>query len=365
MLDMPSRKPDYNRLVTVLRREGEPDKVPFYEHFVDKEVMEAILDEPMPNLSSEFSLELKERYVLFLIKFYSKLGYDYVPLEVPLNLPRNNLLITTDIAYLSRGTRTWQNENEGVIETWEDFERYPWPDLENAADLTYFELLLKFLPDNMGIIGGVAGGVFEHVSWLMGLAPLSRALYKDKKLVERMFEKIGSIIVKVDEDILSKTDSRLIALRMGDDLGFKQGTFVSPEILRKYVFPWQKKCADLAHRRGLPFILHSCGNLKNIMKDLINYVGIDAKHSFQDEIEPVWEAKIKYGNNIAILGGVDVDKLARFPEDSLRTYVKKILKSCASGGGYALGSGNTITNYIPLKNYIAMLDEGEKFKFNR
>jgi len=51
----------------------------------------------------------------------------------------------------------------------------------------------------MGIVGGVAGGVFEYVSWLMGLAPLCKALYTNRLLVEKMFEKIGSIIVKVDE----------------------------------------------------------------------------------------------------------------------------------------------------------------------
>ncbi|MCX8171804.1 MAG: uroporphyrinogen-III decarboxylase-like protein, partial [Candidatus Bathyarchaeota archaeon] len=243
--------------------------------------------------------------------------------------------------------------------TIEDFEAYPWPDPEDAADLTYFELLERLLPDDMGVVGGVGGGVFEHVSWLMGMVPLCRAVYRDKDLVERMFDKIGSIIVRVDEEIAKM--GKLIALRMGDDMGYKKGTFLSPDILRKYVFPWQKKCVEIAHRRGLPFILHSCGNLKGVMDDLINYVGIDAKHSFEDEIEPVWEAKNRYGDRIAILGGVDVDKLSRMPEKALRSYVRDILDRCAPGGGYALGSGNSIANYIPVENYLAMLDEGEKF----
>jgi len=354
------RKPDYRRLITVLKREGEPDRVPFYEHFVDKEVMEAILGEAIPALSLDLSPELKVKHVSALIKFYRKMGYDYVPLEVPLNLPRANRLRAKDTAPLSRGLREWQDENRGEIETMEDFETYPWPSPDEAADLTYFEILERLLPEDMGIVGGADGGVFEYVSWLMGLVPLCKALYMNRPLIEKMFEKIGSIIVKVDEEI-SKT-GRLIALRMGDDMGYKKGTFLPPEILRKYVFPWQKKCAETAHRRGLPFILHSCGNLKNIMPDLIDYVGIDAKHSFQDEIEPVWEAKGNYGGRIAILGGVDVDKLCRMQIKPLKKYVRKILERCSPGGGYALGSGNTITNYTPIENYIAMLDEGEKFQ---
>jgi len=353
------RKPDYRRLLTVLRREGEPDRVPFYEHFVDKEVMELILGETIPALSLNLSVDLKKKHILSLIRFYRKMGYDYVPFEIPLNLPRTNRLRARDTATLSRGIREWQDENRGEIETMEDFEEYPWPDLEEAADLTYFDLLEKLLPEDMGVVGGVSGGVFEHVSWLMGMVPLCRAVYKDRRLVEKMFDKVGSIIVGVDEEI-SKM-GKLIALRMGDDMGYKKGTFLSPEILRRYVFPWQKRCAEISHKRGLPFILHSCGNLKGVMDDLINYVGIDAKHSFQDEIEPAWEAKSKYGDRIAILGGVDVDKLSRMPEKSLRGYVREVLKRCAPGGGYALGSGNSIANYIPVENYLAMLDEGEKF----
>jgi|GEM_PF-6716568 len=41
------------------------------------------------------------------------------------------------------------------------------------------------------------------------------------------------------------------------------------------------------HRHGKPFILHCCGQVDAIMEDLIETVGIDAKHSFQDNIEPV------------------------------------------------------------------------------
>jgi len=64
------KKPDYRRFITVLKREGEPDKVPFYEHFVDKEIMESILGETIPELSFDLSPELKEKHILALIKFY-------------------------------------------------------------------------------------------------------------------------------------------------------------------------------------------------------------------------------------------------------------------------------------------------------
>jgi len=362
------REPDYNRILMALKREGEPDKVPFYEHLVDKEIIEAVLGKPIPTIPGALSgtyfeppMKHKEMHVLALIKFYRKLGYDYVPFEIPLKLSRTNIEQTKDPARYSRGLRAWQSESKGAITTIEEFENYPWPgEPEEAADLTYIELFDKHLPENMGLIAGSCGGVFENVSWLMSLTHLLKAVYFDKSLVEKMFEKIGSLIYKVDE-LIVKSSEKLIALRMGDDLGYIQGTFLPPAMLRKYVFPWYKRLVDLAHSKDLPFILHSCGNLRRIMDDLIN-IGIDAKHSFEDKIEPVWEAKEKYGDKIALLGGVDVNKLATMPSDKLRRHVRFVLERCAPGGGYALGSGNSITNYIPIENYLAMLEEGEKYK---
>jgi hypothetical protein len=42
-------EPDFERFVKVLWGE-EPDHVPFYEHLVDNEVIEAIIGEPVPAL---------------------------------------------------------------------------------------------------------------------------------------------------------------------------------------------------------------------------------------------------------------------------------------------------------------------------
>ena len=90
-------------------------------------------------------------------------------------------------------------------------------------------------------------------------------------------------------------------------------------------------------------------------------VGIDALHAFEDVSYPVTRYKGQWGERIGIMGGVDVDKLARFDEDSLRRYVREILDSCMQGGRYVFGSGNSITNYVPVENFIIMIDEGLKW----
>ena len=145
-------------------------------------------------------------------------------------------------------------------------------------------------------------------------------------------------------------------------MGFHTDTLASPEILREKILPWHKRCAETAHKKGKLYLLHNCGNIEKIMDDLIDDVKIDARHSFEDSIMPVTEAYKKYGSRIAILGGIDVDFLCRADENAIRKRVKNTLHVCMEGTGYCLGTGNTVANYIPLENYLTMLDEGRKYK---
>lgn len=352
-------QPDFERLKKVLLRQGEPDRVPFYEHYVDDEVVEAISGQAITKLDTTDPEQIKT-YVDILVDFYVQQGYDYVPLERFLNLPRNNVVRGTDTAELSRDTREWQDENEGVITTWAEYEAYPWPAEGDLVNYRMFEYAAKALPDGMKIIGGVAGGVFEHLSWMMGLVPLSLALYDTPDLIKAMVEKITAMILNVDRNILDICGDAFGALRMGDDLGYKTATMLDPKVLREEIFPYQKQIVDLAHERGLPFVLHSCGYLEEIMDDLIDTVGIDAKHSFEDAIIPVTVWKPKWADRVAVLGGVDMDKLCLLGEQELRAYTNHILDVCTPGGNWAFGSGNSIANYVPVKNYLIMLEEGRK-----
>ena len=80
--------------------------------------------------------------------------------------------------------------------------------------------------------------------------------------------------------------------------------------------------------------------------------------SFTHVIMPVEEVKKKCGNRIAILGGIDVSFLTTASVDEVRRRTREVLDRCTPGGGYALGTGNSVANYIPVENYIAMLETG-------
>jgi uroporphyrinogen decarboxylase len=104
--------------------------------------------------------------------------------------------------------------------------------------------------------------------------------------------------------------------------------------------------------------LHSCGNLSEVYEDLVDDCKIDAKHSFEDVILPVTEFKKMYGDRITPIGGLDVDFICRASDDDLRRYVRKCVAECFHDGHWALGTGNSLTNYMPVEKYLIVLDEG-------
>ena len=115
--------------------------------------------------------------------------------------------------------------------------------------------------------------------------------------------------------------------------------------------------AQMAHQAGRLYLLHSCGQTAAIMDDLIDDVGIDAKHSFEDAIVPIGEFQRRWGDRIGVMGGVDVDKLTRLAPDDLRRHVRGIIDECAPRGRFVIGSGNSVPDYVPVENYLTMVDE--------
>jgi uroporphyrinogen decarboxylase len=193
----------------------------------------------------------------------------------------------------------------------------------------------------------------------MGYETLCFALFEQRDLVRAIADKLIEHYRKCMERILQF--DRVKMIWGSDDMGFKTSLMLPPKELREFVFPGHKMLAEMAHGTGRLYLLHACGKLDKILEDLISDIKIDGKHSFEDTIMDVRDAKRQYGSRIALLGGIDVDFLCRSAEDSIRKRVRETLDVCQPGGGYCLGTGNSVANYIPIRNYLAMLDEGRLY----
>ena len=336
------RDVDFSQFLKVLRRQGRPSYLPFYEHVASSGFIAERTGTRFDRMGYD-----DEGFWRIYVDFWLGMGYDCVPVEIPPALPLPS--------HENEKGSSSGSEARVAIRTWEDFERYPWPRPESAVDCRHFETVAKLLPAGVKIVGGVCAGPYEWVSSMMGTIGLSYAIADTPDLVEAVFQRVGEIHLATNRHLA--TLDAIGALRQGDDLGFKTSTFLSPEQLRQWVFPIYRGLAANAHAHGKPFILHSCGNLAEVYEDLID-CQIDAKHSFEDVILPVDQFKQRYGKRITPLGGLDVDIICRSSPDELRRYARTMIERCFADGWWALGTGNSLTNYMPVENYLVVLEEG-------
>ncbi len=354
-LPLSNPRPDVEKFLAVLAGKAQAFPPPLVEYIVDEFVMAPILEDVLgrPWSGGGPGRESQRRHLDNFIEFWLRMGYDFVRFEQGLPFPIKQIL-APDTAPDSSKQRAWSEEHAGSIQTWDDFERYPWPKIEDM-DFFSFDYINANLPEGMGLLTCHAGGIFEHLSWIMSLEGLGLALIDNPELVQAVSDKIGGLFLKFYSHLLDL--DRVAAIFAGDDMGFRTGTLISPTDLRRYCLPWHKRLAALAHGKGIPYYLHSCGQVEAIMEDLIEDVRIDGKHSFEDAITPVEKFQARYGERIAVLGGLDVHILSISPPEGVRLKTRALIETCGKRGRFAIGSGNSIPSYVPVANYLAMVDE--------
>jgi len=330
------RKPDYTQLLKVLNKQV-PDRPTLYEFLTNWHIDRVLVSDIAKKNDGFDDLRIS-------IQAFKAAGYDYV------SLPGSDFKFETK----KRDHIKTQSLNDAdSISDWESYEKYEWPNPENF-DNKILDMATEEMPEGMGIVVHGNCGVFENVIALVGFDNLCMMLFDEPDLVQQIFNDVGSRFVKYYDQAAQHPG--VIAVMSNDDWGFNTATMLSPKDMRKYVIPWHKKIVETCHKHNKPTILHSCGQLDEVMDDIVNDIKYDAKHSYQDAIRPVEEAYEKYKGQIAVLGGIDVDFMARSTPKEIEKRCRAMIERTTKDGGYALGTGNSVPDFIPHENYFAMID---------
>jgi uroporphyrinogen decarboxylase len=335
--------PDYRHMLDVLHNRR-PARLPLYEHIVSPAVMEKILGVRFADALRAKPADLPAFFGPYC-RFFREMTYDTVSYEVCITevLPDRGAIM---------GGRP------GPIQSRRDFDAYPWrdiPDLFWQHAEPRFAALAAALPPGMKAVGGVGNGVFEISEDLVGFEYLSYMLADDPSLFADVYARVGDLMATLWSRFLDGFSDTYAVARFGDDLGFKTSLLTTPDVVRQHIIPQYRKVISAIRRRGVPFLWHSCGNIFEIMDDVIA-LGIGAKHSNEDAIAPFDTWISRYGDRIGLLGGIDVDVLCQNPPDEVFGRVRDAGRRFrANARGYALGSGNSIPAYVPIEGYLAMV----------
>ncbi len=237
-----------------------------------------------------------------------------------------------------------------------DMTRHTWPDPENPDFFKGIpELILeertgrdRFVLPNLGF------ALFERAWSLTGLEDFLMMMYADPKQSEALLEKITEIQTAFCRKWV---EAGVDGGYFGDDLGAQRGLLFSPDLWRKVFKPRYKRMFDVFTGAGLPVIMHSDGDIREILPDLVD-IGLSSINPCQPEVlEHRWLKK-EYGKDLAFFGGLSTQQVLPHgsSEDVIEEGKRCIRILGGDGTGLIYGPSHRIMSDIPLENVAAFIE---------
>ena len=328
------RCPDFGQILRILEKKA-PDRPTLFEFFMDDPLYEHVAGSIKEKKDGYDGLRRQ-------VKTFYKVGYDYCTIRA------------NDYAFKAKEAdekSTYSINEGGLIKDRESFENFDWKNPEDFGCVPV-EVAAEELHEGAKLIVCGPGGLLENTIDLVGYEDLCFMMYENPDLLTDITTHIGERLISYYKMFIHHP--MVGAIISNDDWGFNHQTMLSPDALRRWVFPWHRKIVQMAHDHGKPCILHSCGYAKDIMEDIIYDMKFDGKHSFEDNIRPIEEAYEEYHGKIALLGGLDLDFVCRSKPEEIHERAGKMIERTSGRGGWALGTGNSVPAYVPWENYFAM-----------
>jgi uroporphyrinogen decarboxylase len=235
-----------------------------------------------------------------------------------------------------------------------DLDRYPWPDPHDTALLTTAARTILgrgaeyFTAPNLGMC------LFERAWSLRGFDALLMDMLERTGWVEDLLDRITRIQAALAE--------RFVAMGVdggyfGDDYGAQRAMLFSPKLWRRLMKPRLAKLFAVFLNAGLPVILHSDGDIRAILPDLVE-IGATTLNPVQPEVlDHAWLQR-EYGAKLSFYGGVSTQGvLPMGTAEDVRAATLACARTLApQGTGLVLGASHRMQSDIPARNVEAMLD---------
>ena len=341
---MTSLNPDIENFINTLRNKGS-GLIPIAELGVHPIIKGKFIGREIINLKDD-------------IEFWYKAGYDYIKLQPVADFNPMKIGVEDKVTFNDDGSvfRKWASEGKGVISNHDDLNNYVFPSI-NDFDYSNFEKVKSLLPDGMGVVGQY-GDIFTMTWEMMGFETFSLALFEEPELIDQLNKTIGDLVLSMFEYFVQSDNVN--AIWYSDDIAYTNGLLVSPDVLDIYFFPWLKQIGDLSKKYNKPLIYHSDGILYDVFEKIIG-CGVNAIHPIEPKAMDIKEVKKRYGNELCLMGNIDVDLLSRGTKEEVRKVVLNNIESVGLEGGYCAGSGNSIPEYVIFENYLTMIQTVKEF----
>lgn len=234
----------------------------------------------------------------------------------------------------------------------EDLKRFEPPDPTKPGLLSVaVEDLERYSGEYLVICTGYHG-ILEKAWGLRGFEEFMLDLALGTKEVERLLDAITEYKVEVAKQVVQ---AGFKCGHTGDDFGGQRGLLVSKETWKKYFKPRWARVWRVYKDAGLPVIHHSCGNITEIIGDMID-IGLDVLEPVQPVMDLAY-LKREFGRYITFYGGIDTQELLPYgsPQE-VKEKARETIRTLGRGGGLIISPAQEIMRDVPIANVVALVE---------
>ncbi len=185
-------------------------------------------------------------------------------------------------------------------------------------------------------------------AWAAGTERVLAAMVEEPEWVVDMFNHYLDLDVALFQMVWD-AGYHFDGISWPDDMGYKGRQFFSLATYRELLKPAHKRAADWAHEKRLKVHLHSCGNVRPLIPDLIE-IGIDMLNPLEVKagMDPV-ALKAEYGDRLGFHGGLNAVLFER--PDELWEEMRRVIPVMKENGGYIASSDHSVPQSVSLEEF--------------
>lgn len=245
------------------------------------------------------------------------------------------------------------------INDWRDVVKFPNLDNFDWKKAAETDRIPQFNREENLLYQMIHNGLFERLHTLMGFEDALCALLTDPEEVRNFFEAMADYKCRLIDKISEYYKPDIICYH--DDWGTQRGLFFSPEVWRDLLKEPTRRIVDHVHKKGILFELHSCGDIRDLIPEIVEDLKVDGLNIMK--LNDIPAMKKITGNRVVYNVYFDTQKLDVL--ESTGTLSEETIRKCIRDEIYELGKGGC---YIPALLMVRpkwadiILDEYEQCK---
>lgn len=183
------------------------------------------------------------------------------------------------------------------------------------------------------------------------------AMLTDPEIVRDMFEHQLDISLALLEMAWDRGFT-FDGIRWPDDMGYKYKQFFSPEVYRTVLKPVHKRAIEWAHARDIPAHLHSCGDVRPLVPELLE-IGLDALNPLEVKagMDPL-ELKDSFGDRLLLHGGINA--VLWTDPDAVHAEIDRLVPRMMEHGGYIFSSDHSVPDAVSFETFREIVEHAKR-----